>query len=161
MSSGISIKGYHADNGCYSEPTFKEDCHSKLQNLTFCGVGARHQNGISEVKIKQLTLATRTLLVHAQRYWPEDTSTMLWPLALLATAERINNLHIDLNGSTPEMKFSKVAGSSTRIKNYHNFGCPCYILDARLQDAGGAGPPKLGPTLQIRNIFGAFPKPCW
>ena len=82
---------------------------------------------------------------------------MLWPLALLAAAERINNLHIDLNGSTLEMKFSKVAGSSTRIKNYHTFGCPCYILDARLQDAGGAGPPKWDPRSRLGIYLGHSP----
>ena len=43
MTRGIDIKGYHADNGRYAEPTFKNDCNNKLQKLTFCGVGAHHQ----------------------------------------------------------------------------------------------------------------------
>ena len=50
---------------------FKDDCNNKLQRLTFCGVGAHHQNGIAEAKIKQLTLAARTMLLYAQRLWPE------------------------------------------------------------------------------------------
>ena len=66
----------------------------------------------------------------------------MWPFALLAAADRMNNLHVDLNGNTPEMKFSQATGVTTRLKNYHTFGCPVYILDARLQDTGGAGPPK-------------------
>jgi hypothetical protein len=69
----------------------------------------------------------------------------MWPFALLATADCLNDLHVDLNGQTPEMKFSNVAGASTRLGNFHTFGCPVYILDSRLQDAGGAGPPKWEP----------------
>ena len=49
---GTIIKGCHADNGCYAEHIFKDDCHAKIQRLTFCGVGAHHQNGIAEAKIK-------------------------------------------------------------------------------------------------------------
>ena len=82
------------------------------------------------------------MILHAQRHWPEYVSSILWPYALLAAADRMDNLHVDLDGITPEMKFSKVCGSPTRLKDYHTFGCPVYILDARLQDAGGPGPPK-------------------
>ena len=69
-----------------------------MQRLTFCGVDAHHQNDIAEANIKQLTLASRTILLHAQRLWPGYISTMLWPFALLAAANRINNMHVDING---------------------------------------------------------------
>ena len=62
---GVHIKGYHADNSRYAEPLFRDDCRDKQQSLTFCGVGAHHQNGIAEAKIKQLTLASRTMILHA------------------------------------------------------------------------------------------------
>ena len=142
VERGVVIKGYHADNGRYAEHIFKDDCHDKMQCLTFCGVGAHHQNGIAEAKIKQLTLASRTMLLHAQRLWPEYISAMLWLFALLTAADRINNMHVDINRLTPEMKFSQVAGSTVRLQNYYTFGCPVYVLDARLRNAGGAGPPK-------------------
>ena len=157
MARGIKVKGYHADNGRYAEHSFKNDCANKLQNLSFCGVGAHHQNGISEAKIKQLTLAARTMLLHAQRYWPEYISTILWPFALMAAADRMNNLHIDLKGLTPEMKFSQAIASSVKLKNYHTFGCPVYILDSRLQDAGGAGPPKWDPRSRLGIYLGHSP----
>ena len=124
--------GYHADNGRFAEHTFKEDCNNKLQCLTFCWVDNHHRNRITEWIIKQLTLASRTMLLHAQRFWPEYISSMLWPFALLAAADRINNMHIDMDGMTPNMKFSQVADSAVRLRNYHTFGCPVYILDARL-----------------------------
>ena len=121
----------------FAEQMFKDDCHDKMQRLTFCGVGAHYQNGIAEAKIKQMTLASRTMILHAQRLWPEYISTMLWPFALMAAADRINNMHVDINGLTPEMNFSKVAGSTVQLQNCHTFGCPVHVVDARLQDAGG------------------------
>ena len=90
--------------------------------MNYYGLGAHHQNGIAEIKVNQFTLAARTMILHAQRYWPEYITTMLWPFALLAAADRINNVHIDLEGQTPDMKFSKVGGLPTRIKHFHTFG---------------------------------------
>ena len=81
---GVNIKSYHADNGRFAERSFMDDIKRCLQRITFCGVGAHHQNGITENAIKQLTLISRTLLVHAQNHWPEYISTMLWPFALKA-----------------------------------------------------------------------------
>ena len=67
---------------------------------------------------------------------------MLWPFALLATVDQINHLHIDANSNTPKMKVSQAVGSPTRSRNFHIFGCPVYILDAGMKDAGGTGPSK-------------------
>ena len=130
---GIKVKAYHADNGRFAEKTFLSDVKRRLQRITFCGVGAHHQNGIAESAIKRLTLVSRTLLVHAQYHWPEFITTMLWPFALKTAQDRINQLNIDLEGKTPDMKFSNVEGRSMKLKDFHTFGCPCYVLDSRLQ----------------------------
>ena len=61
MSHDVQIKHYHADNGRFADTSFKDDCDNKLQQLTFCGVGAHHQNGIAERSIKELTLTSRTI----------------------------------------------------------------------------------------------------
>ena len=53
---GVKVKAYHADNGRFAERSFLDDCKKCLQRLTFCGVGAHHQNGVSENAINQLTL---------------------------------------------------------------------------------------------------------
>ena len=39
MTQNVVPKHYHTDNGRFAENSFKEDCVSKMQNLTFCGVG--------------------------------------------------------------------------------------------------------------------------
>ena len=83
---------------------------------------------------------------------PEYITTMFWPFALVAAADIMNNLHVDMHGQTPEMKFSKTIGSSTRLSHFHTFGYPFYILDARLQSFGGVGPPKWDP----RACFGVY-----
>ena len=50
-----------------------------------------------------------------------------------------------MNGKTPEMKISDTIGSTTQLSKFHTFGFPVYILDARLQNVGGVGPPKWDP----------------
>ena len=76
------------------------------------------------------------MLLHAQRLWPEYISTMLWPFALLAAGDGINNMHVDIDGLTPDIKFSQVTGPAVRLQNYHTFGCPVYVLWQDLEAQG-------------------------
>ena len=62
--AGRSVKHYHAANGRFSENGFVDAINHKIQKLTFCGVGAHHQNGIIENKNKVLTTGARTLLLN-------------------------------------------------------------------------------------------------
>ena len=64
-----------------------QDFKDRMQKIMFCGVGAHHQYGVAENTIKQLTLRSRTLLLCAQRHWPEYITSMMWPFALLAAAD--------------------------------------------------------------------------
>ena len=95
------MKHYHADNGRFADNGFLQSVNSKDQEITFCGVGAHHQNGIVEGKNRVLTQGARTLLLHAMRMWPQMIDSMFWPFAFKAVAERLNNLQIGLDGSTP------------------------------------------------------------
>ena len=71
MTRNVVPEHYYANNGRFAENSFKEDCVRKMQNLTFCGIGAHHQNGVSERIMKDLTLSSRNLVLHAQRHWPK------------------------------------------------------------------------------------------
>ena len=102
---GKSVKRYHTDNGRYADKGFLEDTNSKDQSITFCGVRAHHQNGIVERRIRLITEISRTLLLRAQRPWPECITIMLWPFAVKAAVDRLNNLTIDLNGQRPASRF--------------------------------------------------------
>ena len=59
------VKHYHADNGRFADNGFLQSVNSKDQEITLCGVGAHHQNGIAEGKKRVLTQGARTLLLHA------------------------------------------------------------------------------------------------
>jgi hypothetical protein len=98
---GIESKAYHADNGCFADKVFRDDCTSSNQTITFCGIGSHHQNGIAERKIKDITLGGRTLLLHAKHMFPEYISTILWPFAVKCYEDRLNNLVHRADGCTP------------------------------------------------------------
>ena len=67
---GAKIKSYRTDNGHFAKDEFWDEVTRCLQTISFCGVGAHHQNGLVEQVIKDLTLTTRTLLLHAKQHWP-------------------------------------------------------------------------------------------
>jgi hypothetical protein len=54
-----------------------ESIEDKGQTISFCGVGAHHQNGIAEKRIGDLQRRATTLLLHAQRRWPDAINTHL------------------------------------------------------------------------------------
>ena len=137
---GHSIQSWHANNGRYAEEDFKEAFSSANQSITFCGVGAHHQNGIAEAAIKQSTLQARTCWLHARRYWPSMITTVLWLFTLLIITENHNLWHIDNDGKTPMMKLFGISAFPD-IKQEHTFCCSVYILDHRLQNSS-IGQPK-------------------
>ena len=92
---------YHADKGIFANNAFLESINKKYQNITFCAVGAHHQNGIIENKYKMLTLSGGTLLLHAIRHWPEMIDYMFWPFAMKAATERHNSLLVNAKNPTP------------------------------------------------------------
>ena len=54
LSHGVHIKHYHADNGRFKDTLFTTDIEEKGQTISYCGVGAHHQNGIAEKRIGDL-----------------------------------------------------------------------------------------------------------
>ena len=84
------------------------------------------------------------MLLHAIRYWPEFVTIMLWPFATKCAQDRMNNLHVDLNLETSDMKFSNTKAVNFQLKHYQKFGCPVYILDSILQ-TNPKGVPKWEP----------------
>ena len=155
--SGHQVKHYRADNGRFADKAFHQSVNENDQTLDFCGVGAHHQNGLIENRNKALTLGARTLLLHGMRMWPKMITTMFWPFAMKAFAERMNSLHMDSSGETPESKMYGVPSEGIPVKNFHTLFCPVYVLDARLQSAGGAGPPKWHPRARIGVYLGHSP----
>ena len=119
-SNGVPIKAYHADNGIFAEKAFRDEVVACNQDITYCAVGAHHQNGIIERHIGELTAGTRMNLLHAQRRWPDAISSILWPFAWKDYERRLNHFRLDATGRSPEMKFSN---SEFRVclKDFHPF----------------------------------------
>jgi hypothetical protein len=120
-----SVKNYQADNGQFSDNEFLAACNNLNQTIEFCGVGAYHQNGIVKNRNKQLTQTARVLLLHGMRMWPQMVDQMFWPFAIKAAAERMNSLHIDTGGHTPESKFYGVHIENIPVKPFQTMFCPC------------------------------------
>ena len=54
--ANCSVKHYHANNGAFAHKSFLDEVNCKEQKITFCAVGAHHQNRIIKNKKKMLTL---------------------------------------------------------------------------------------------------------
>ena len=52
------------------------------------------------------------MLLHANIYWPEELTTMLWPYALKYFAEQLNVIKVDNDGI---MSMEKFEGTATEI----------------------------------------------
>ena len=152
---GISIKGYHADNGRFADAAWRDSCFALQQSFQFCGIGSHHQNGIAERRIRDLSDATRASLLHAIQHWPDGVSKNLWPFAL-KYACNIHNKVRSNDGHTPEEIFSGMPSSSyVDLTQFHPFGCPVYVLDARLQT--GNKIPRWEPRSRVGVYLGHSP----
>jgi hypothetical protein len=83
---GVNVNSYRANNGRFSDAGFQQAIKEAKQTITLSAIGAHHQNGIIERQIKELTLISCTLLLHAKCHLPEYFMTMMWPFALKEAA---------------------------------------------------------------------------
>ena len=152
---GVTIKHYHADNGLFRSKPFQEALHQRGQTITFTGVGAHHQNGIAEKRIGDLTRRATTLLLHAQRRWPDAITTHLWPYALRCANESRNTYPTKTNDMSPLNRFSKTTNKPS-YRHQHHFGCPVYVLQKNIQD--GQKPRKWEDRTRIGINLGPSPQ---
>jgi hypothetical protein len=83
---GVTINSYQADNGCFADAGFQQAIKDANKTITFCAVGAHHQNSIVKQSIKELTLISCMLLLHTKHHWLDYVMTMMWPFALKEAA---------------------------------------------------------------------------
>jgi hypothetical protein len=131
-SNDVQVRHYHADNGRFADNAFVKDVGTAEQSISYCGVNAHHQNGIAERRIRELTERARTAMINAQLRWPGVITTNLWPYAL-RTVNYIHSITPQLGSTVSPIE--KFTGIDVRpnLKDVHHFGCPAYVLDAKLQ----------------------------
>ena len=152
---GVTIEAYHADNSRFNDAKFAGSCRDAGQQLTFCGVGAHHQNALAESKIKEICYGGRTVLLHAKRKWPSVISTILWPFAVQSIVDRHNRLSLDENGKSPLEQFAKTS-DDIRAEDFHTWGCPVFVLEAPNQ-SGSIGTSKWEPRTRVGIYLGRSP----
>ena len=129
---GVRIHHYHADNGRFTDKGFIQDCQKQHQGITYCRVNAHFQNSIAEKKIWDLQEQTRAMMLHALRKWSSMLSLHLWPYGLCTVNDICNSTPHKGSNISPIELFSGVA-VRPKLKHYHAFGCPIYVLDKDLQ----------------------------
>ena len=151
---GVHILHYHADNRRFADKCFIENCQLNNQCLAYCGINAHFQNGIAEKKIWDIQEATRTFILFALHKWPCMLSIHLWPYAMRTTNEiMISTPTKDCDKSMQEL-FSGI-NVLPKIKHFHTFACPTYVLDNALQ--GQHYLPKWQKQAQLGIYLGQSP----
>ena len=82
------------------------------------------------------------------------TNDMFQPVAVKSIAKLHNSLQINTLGKIPESILGSVKVEDIPVKSYHKIFSPIYVLDARIQNAVGAGPPKWEPRSRIFVYLG-------
>eukprot|EP00978_Attheya_sp_CCMP212_P031934 scaffold122559_cov58-Attheya_sp.AAC.4 len=130
---GVRIMHYHADNGRFADNLFRNDVTEKGQTISYCRVNHAHwQNGIAEKRIRDLTDQACTILLFAQSRWPGAVSTHLWPYALRAANDSLNNAPRLQDKVIPIETFTKQK-TTMKVRQQHTFGCPVFTLNSKLQ----------------------------
>ena len=133
-ASGVKVSHYHADNGVFKARAWVEDCNSKHQRVTYAGVGAHHQNGVAERRIRVLQDLTRAQLAHASYRWPEAVSANLWPYAMRIANDEWNQAPNprEKTNRSPAQLFHR---TDVQRNSRHSvpFGSPTYVLRDELQ----------------------------
>jgi hypothetical protein len=107
-----------------------------------------------ERQIRSIVDRARTMLLHALNKWPDVITVLLWPYAL--------RLAVDLHNATPRSSSLSpaeiFAGTKdrNRLADFHAFGCPVFVLEARLQ--AGHKIPKWEPRSRMAIYLGRSPQ---
>ena len=151
---GVTIKHYHADNGRFADNAFIQDCQVNNQILSYCGVNAHFQNGIAERRIRDLQERTRTSMLYAMNKWRKMVIINLWPYAMRHANDVANATPRKGQELSPLEMFSGVE-IAPKLRHFHAFGCPTYVLDNALQS--GQGAPKWKERSRLGVYLGPSP----
>ena len=124
----------HSDNGTFKAKDFKDAAAADNVKQSFSGVGAHWQNGIAERSIGAVTSLARSMLSHSMRRWPAVIDESFWTFAV---RQACNILNMMPRSRKDTSNYELFTGEKPPLapSDFHVFGCPVYVLDARLQDS--------------------------
>ena len=152
--NGVKVRHCHADNGVFNSEAFRDEIGKSQQTISFCGVGAHHQSGVAERKIRALTELARTQLLHAMNHNRKAISIHLWPYALRHASYLHNLFPRDGQKASPIEIFSS-SRVRPKLKHAHPFGCPVHVLERELQNQGSL--PRWDPRARVGIHLGHSP----
>ena len=94
---------------------------------------------MAEGAIRIIVSKARTM-IHAKLHWLEANDDSLWPMALSHAAYVYNNTPNSESGIAPIEVFSRTTSDHQALKHMHTWGCPAFVLEPKLTDAGGKIP---------------------
>ena len=150
----VKILHYHADNGRFADNAFIADCNAQRQSLSYCGVNAHFQNEIAERHIRDLQEQTRTSMLYAMNKWKRMILICLWPYAMRHANDVANATPRKGEEGSPLEKFTGVP-VMPKLRHFHAFGCPTYVLDNALQSRQGV--PKWKQRARLGIYLGPSP----
>ena len=133
---GVKILHYHADNGRFADNAFIPNCKAQQQGLSYCGVNAHFQNGIAERRIWDLQEQTRTSMLYAMNKWKWMILICLWPYAI-RHANDVANVTPRKGEDLSPLEWFTGVNVMPKLRHFHAFGCPTYVLDNELQSDQG------------------------
>ena len=145
---GVKIVHYHANNGRFADNAFIMSCNAQRQSLSYCGVNAHFQNGIAERRIWDLQEQTWTSMLYAMNRWKKMILICLWPYAMRHADNVANSTPRKGEDDSPLEKFTGVP-VRPKLRHFHAFGCPTYVLDNALQSGQGMSKGKQRAHLSI------------
>jgi hypothetical protein len=150
----VTVQHYNCDNGIFAAQKFRSAVTNSHQTISFCGVNAHHQNGISERRIGDLTNHTCAMLIDAHHHNPYIKDT-LWPFALGLASGQDRILPCKANHMSPIEKFSGMS-IRPRTSHFHPFGSPTFVLSSPLQ--AGNSQPKWDDRARVGCYLGKSPQ---
>jgi hypothetical protein len=145
---------YHCNNRQFHNNAFRQACHNKRQQLTFCRLNAHFQNGIALQAIQDLLESACKEMLPVHACWPEAVHFALWPYTLRNAAHLHSKLPV-LQDSTWRLELFSSIHVGSNLKHVHTFGCPVFTLQNAL--ASGNQLPCWSPCACLRLNLGPSP----
>ena len=149
FDTGVIVQEYLTDSGAFKANKFVSHIKESQQKIRYCGTNAHHQNGVAERAIQSVSNMARAMLLHSSLHWKGGIDSSLWPQAV-HYATHIYNTTPDFKGLCPADVFTGSTVPRHRLRDFHVWGCPVYILDPKLQ--AGKKLPRWEPRSR-RGIF--------